>query len=98
MQKATNSKEKYVEVLTDTIRTDVNFLASNKTNATCFRKWHNAEYDKPIDSRPVELRVEKEKNPDNVLFTEGYFSGYEYNDRNGEITHLDRVTHWRELP
>lgn len=98
MQKATTSKEKYGEILNDTIRTDANFLTSNEITATGFFRWHNAEYDKPSDSRPVELRVEKEKNPDNVLFTEGYFSGYEYCDRKGDITHYDRVTHWRELP
>lgn len=98
MQKATTSKEKYGEILNDTIRTDVNFLTSNEITATGIFGWHNAEYDKPSDSRPVELRVEKEKNPDNVLFIEGYFSGYEYCDRKEDITHYDRVTQWRELP
>lgn len=60
--------------------------------------WHNAGYDKPSNSRPVELRVEKNGNPKNVLFVKGYWSGYEYCDKDVVITHYDRVTHWRELP
>lgn len=97
MQKATNSKEKY-GVLNDTICTDTNFLTSNKITATGIYRWHNAEYDKPSNGRIVELRVEKEKNSDNVLFTEGYYSGYEFCDTNESVTHYDKVTHWRELP
>lgn len=98
MQKSNNYKRKIRRYIRCVIRTDVNFLTSNKITATGIFAWHNAEYDKPSDSRPVELRVEKEKNPDNVLFIEGYFSGYEYCDRKEDITHYDRVTHWRELP
>lgn len=97
MQKATTSKEKYGDILKDTIRIDTS-LTSNEIMATDFFRWHNADYDKPSDSRLVELRIEKEKNPDNVLFTEGYFSGCEYCDIKGDLTHYDKVTHWREKP
>lgn len=96
--KAITSKEKYGEILNDTIRTDANFLTSNEITATGIFRWHNAEYDKPSNSRPVELRVEKNGNPNNVLFVKGYWSGYEYCDKDVVITHYDRVTHWRELP
>jgi len=61
-------------------------------------KWHNAETDKPKTSAPVLLRVEKDKNPRNVVFILGHYSGYEYYDKAAEITHYDRVTHWIELP
>lgn len=61
-------------------------------------KWHNAATDRPKTSAPVLLRVEKDKNPDNVAFIAGYYSGYEYCDKSVEVTHYDRVTHWIELP
>lgn len=51
MQNATNSKEKYVEVLNDTLHTDVNFLTSNKTTTTGFFRWHNAEFDRLTDGK-----------------------------------------------
>lgn len=98
MKKATSTKEKYGDILNDTIRNDANFLTSNKTTATGIFAWHNAGYDKPSNGRPVELRVEKYGDPNNVLFIKGYWSGYEYCDNDAGITHYDRVTHWRELP
>ncbi len=61
-------------------------------------KWHNAELEKPESGKIVLLRVEKDKNPNNVQFISGYHSGYEYCDKNVLITHYDRVTHWIELP
>ena len=66
--------------------------------------WHHAAYDKPQSGKRVLLRVEKNKNANNVQFVVGYHSGYEYchNDEaatrhGGIITHFDRVTHWIEL-
>ncbi len=61
-------------------------------------KWHDAETDKPKTSAPVLLRVEKERDPRNVVFIPGYYSGYEYCDKKVIITHYDRITHWIELP
>lgn len=68
-------------------------------------KWHDAETDKPKTSAPVLLRVEIDKNPRNVVFMPGYYSGYEYCNERGKVlthecalTHYDRVTHWIELP
>ena len=61
-------------------------------------KWHNAELENPGSGKAVLLRVERYKNPNDVQFVVGYYSGYEYCDKKVFITHYDRVTHWIELP
>jgi len=61
-------------------------------------KWHNAELEKPESGKSVLLRVEKERNPNSIEFIEGYYSGFEYCDKDVRITHYDRITHWIELP
>jgi hypothetical protein len=61
-------------------------------------RWHNANLENSENGKTVLLRVEKDKNPNNVQFIVGYYSGYEYCDKKVLITHYDRVTHWIELP